>query len=1222
MGGPRRHSRCVNITGLFLAAVACFGCDDDEPGVADAIVDAGPVDASADVADLSDAAVPDAAVPDAQAPDAAPRPYPEPGAWPPNRGPGGPAMVFDEADLYENCAFLAPPDDTTDLHNIVTMYDGFLIMPWAPEVGLVGGLSLYDVSDPCDPQLAGHGFTDLQRESHAIGFSHLGGAWAVTTHNERLLQGGILFWDLSDTSAPVVASALKFEDHRYPDAYARVVLSVFWQAPYVYVAGADNGVYVVDATDPRDPQLVHQEPFEPTLRAGQVKAIGNLLVVTAAEGARTVLLDISDPARPQPIPGGDYVSVDRDGTPRESYFSNVGGPGYVYYMRKDGGGGPLIYDISDPTHPTFVGDLPGPGNGGYISVHEGFAITGESRFSAIYDVRDPTAITEVARLHLEGDLDTATPIGNVVVLSVDDDPIDDQGSAIAPWQTDPDSTPPVVTWGWPADGATGLAPSSRFGLMFSEQVDVKSAWAGSVRLYESDRDPAIGRVDGHVSAQENVVNFWPAAPLKDGTRYTLEVPAGGVVDFNGNPIAEPYVAHFTVGGVMGLTANAGPDQAADVGAEVTLDGTGSVDAVRHRWDFGNGQTSDDAVATIRYDTPGRYRATLTVFDAADRSHSATALVTITWPATWAPRHSATLVRTGPAEVAFVHPDANQVLIANREGVRSRIRTCRTPRTVAPFDGRLAVACQGDDSVRIGDRRIDLPRGSRPFGVVASDDALYVTLQGTGELARIDTRGELTGRWPALTDARGAALLPDGRVAVSRWRSPDHEAQIAVVDPTDGTQTRWTLAFDDQLASDTEVGGVPSYLDAIVLSPTGREAALPSLQANIGQGLFRNGERLTHETTLRAVVSFLDPRTGTEAVELRKQFDNRGLASAATYSARGDYLFLAMRGARAVERLDRLDGTPAGSIIDVGFAPDGLALSADDATLFVNASLSRELVLYDVTDFRRPPTPIARIPYTDEEPLTPEHLRGKQLFNDSFDTRISKDGYIACAHCHLDGETDNRVWDFTDRGEGLRNTTSLLGRAGAGHGPIHWSANFDEIHDFEHDMRGPFRGTGLMDDADFHAADRDRSLGGPKAGISPDLDALAAYVTSLDTVPPSPHPAHPAGEAVFVAAGCAECHPGPTFTDSVFTEPGVPLLHDVGTLGPGSGQRLGGELPGIDTPTLLGMWDGAPFLHDGSAATLEDVLARASDIHGDVTALTPDETEDLVRYLLSLDGRER
>ena len=42
--------------------------------------------------------------------------------------------------------------------------------------------------------------------------------------------------------------------------------------------------------------------------------------------------------------------------------------------------------------------------------------------------------------------------------------------------------------------------------------------------------------------------------------------------------------------------------------------------------------------------------------------------------------------------------------------------------------------------------------------------------------------------------------------------------------------------------------MPSYLDQLVVSPTGIEAAIPSLQANIGGGLVRDGRPLTFETT--------------------------------------------------------------------------------------------------------------------------------------------------------------------------------------------------------------------------------------------------------------------------------------------------------------------------------------------------------------------------------------
>jgi len=300
-------------------------------------------------------------------------------------------------------------------------------------------------------------------------------------------------------------------------------------------------------------------------------------------------------------------------------------------------------------------------------------------------------------------------------------------------------------------------------------------------------------------------------------------------------------------------------------------------------------------------------------------------------------------------------------------------------------------------------------------------------------------------------------------------------------------------------------------------------------------------------------------------------------------------------------------------------------------LYVHASLSREVFVYDVSDFSALPDRVGRGLIILEEP-SDELLLGQQLFNDSLDTRIARDGYIACAHCHLEGMADLRTWDFTDRGEGLRNTIDLLGRAGTGHGPIHWSANFDEVQDFEHDMRGPFRGTGLMTDSAFETGTRNQTLGDPKAGVSADLDALAVYVTSLDTYLQSPFresdgslpPAAIRGREVFErpAVGCTTCHAGAALTDSAFTAPATPRLHDVGTFGAGSGERLGATLTGIDTPTLHGLWQSAPYLHDGSAETLREVLTtrNPSDLHGVTGGLSASEVDDLVAYLVCLDGR--
>jgi len=477
-------------------------------------------------------------------------PYPPPDAWPGNHGPGGPAVGFSEDELYVNCAYLTGGRTDFDHHNLVVMFDGYLLLPWAPEFSL-GGITFFDVSDPCNPQLVGAGTSDTMRETHSIGFANYGESWYAVVNQKRpgLLQGngGIQFWDVTDPTLPVAVADLELPGFAYPDAYARVTLSVFWQVPYVFVAGADNGAYIVDASDPTAPQLVAQHHFEPTLRAGQVQVVGDWMFASAAEGPRTVFVDVSVPETPQPIAGADFELVDSTGTTREAYFSNVGG-GYMYYAIKNGMGGLLIYDVHDPGAAVYAGHFDSGGNGGYVFVKGDRAFVGESDFAAIYDVADPAAITQVAQLDLEGDLDTITPIGNVAVLSVDADGMPDQASAIAPWSTEVDTVPPRVVWSVPSDGANDLAPTSRVGVVFDEMVDVKSAWVGSVRVYREGVDPAIGRVDGHISVQENIVNFAPLEPLEAGTSYVLEIPAGGIVDYNGNPIADAFSIGFTVAG--------------------------------------------------------------------------------------------------------------------------------------------------------------------------------------------------------------------------------------------------------------------------------------------------------------------------------------------------------------------------------------------------------------------------------------------------------------------------------------------------------------------------------------------------------------------------------------------------------------------------------------------------------------------------------------------------
>jgi len=140
--------------------------------------------------------------------------------------------------------------------------------------------------------------------------------------------------------------------------------------------------------------------------------------------------------------------------------------------------------------------------------------------------------------------------------------------------------------------------------------------------------------------------------------------------------------------------------------------------------------------------------------------------------------------------------------------------------------------------------------------------------------------------------------------------------------------------------------------------------------------------------------------------------------------------------------------------------------------------------------------------------------------------------------------------------------------------------FRRDQDFEQDIRNAFNGTGFMSDGNYNSGTRSTSLGEPKAYLSAELDALAAYVSSLTRVHESPYRNADgsmtadavAGAAIFnsPSVGCTACHRSSQLTDSELH--GAPfLLHDVGTLTAGSGKRLGGTLTGLDTPTLKGIW---------------------------------------------------
>ncbi|MFT5141777.1 MAG: YVTN family beta-propeller protein [Rhodothermales bacterium] len=683
---------------------------------------------------------------------------------------------------------------------------------------------------------------------------------------------------------------------------------------------------------------------------------------------------------------------------------------------------------------------------------------------------------------------------------------------------------------------------------------------------------------------------------------------------------------------------------ADLGLTVSGPPVTSVD-----WSFGDGTSlSGGESVSHAYSAPGRYSVTAVVH-ADGESAQVSFFQNVHAPlAAQQPTRSSSVVVDQTGRVWNVNPDNNSVTVTDAGGLSTlaEIPVGIEPSSLAiSSTGNVFVVNTGSADISVlssssltQQGSFDLPRGSRPHGLVLTRDAntAFVTLEASGKLARIDMiSGAINLSSPQGPWLRGLSLTGDeNQVIVTRFVTPPVPGESTQSVSTAGggeilffraadlsLDNTVTLAYNDVTDTPDGARGIANYLAMPTISPDGARLWIPSKFDNIFRGGLRDGLSREHDRMVRGGLSVIDLTTGAEIVAERLDIDDQSHPVASVFGPRGNVLFVAHAGSRSVTVIDPTLGQ-AITRISTGLAPTGLAMSASGRTLYVHNYLDRSMQSFDVRELTEGGAGIEVLPRgtvstVTVESLLAELLKGKQLFNDSFDDRLSGQDYLSCASCHAGGAQDGRVWDFTDGGEGLRNTIDLRGRAGTDHGPVHWTANFDEIHDFENDIRAVFGGTGLMSDQDFTATQN--TLGPLKAGRSADLDALSAYVTSLANAGTSPF-RNPDGTLtaqaltgleVFRNADCASCHSGRRFTDSPLL-----VLHDIGTLRASSGSRLGGVLTGLDTPTLRGLWSSGPYLHDGSAATIGDAVQA----HDGVT-LSAAEVSALVAYLQSIDDDE-
>jgi hypothetical protein len=214
-------------------------------------------------------------------------------------------------------------------------HDGYLY------VGTGVTLSVWDMTDPANPVYMGRSAdTPAQGPIRALTMvgDYLYAAW-----NTPLDTGGLTVYSLTDPAHPVVVAEIDdyiVADYKRPSSLAA-------SGNYVYVGDADNGLVVLDATDPLNPSFVGQVNgvFDFDLMA----TFGNRLLTTGTNfiGDRNVdVVDITDPAAPVSL---GEVSLDGTAVLRAALTD-----GYAI-----GVGIQLqVYDLSDPNLPeifsTFI----------------------------------------------------------------------------------------------------------------------------------------------------------------------------------------------------------------------------------------------------------------------------------------------------------------------------------------------------------------------------------------------------------------------------------------------------------------------------------------------------------------------------------------------------------------------------------------------------------------------------------------------------------------------------------------------------------------------------------------------------------------------------------------------------------------------------------------------------------------------------------------------------
>ena len=551
--------------------------------------------------------------------------------------------------------------------------------------------------------------------------------------------------------------------------------------------------------------------------------------------------------------------------------------------------------------------------------------------------------------------------------------------------------------------------------------------------------------------------------------------------------------------------------------------------------------------------------------------------------------SSVVVSPDQAYIAATNPDSDSITIVNAQSlkVKSEVGVGDDPRTLSftPDSKNLVVSNHGYNTISIVDidKGIEIaqyPVGSMPYGVVNNGDYVFVSEFGLGRISVVDlSTGLVVGNVSVDEFPSAMALDSTGkRLFVTHFSS----GSVSVID-----LLTFTVVQRISTGRDTNLS------QFISLNSDASKAYIPQTRSNV------TNEALLFDTTVFPVVNVVDLSQFTllnsERITLDTADEPVNMPFAVALSPDDKTVYLANAGSNNVSIID-LDTNKGKANIEVGANPRGIAITENGANIFVNNVLDGTLSVIDTSTLKVS----AKVILTNI-PINEDVLEGKRIFNSSESPLLSTDNWISCATCHFDGMMDSRTWlGFSD---GPRNTPSLLGVKDTL--PIHWSGDFDELHDVEITIREVQFGDGLI------SGTVNDSLGPTHAGVSAKLDSLVAYMESLE-IRSSPYNSDTEsiirGKSLFAKHGCNSCHRQPFYIDM--------KLHDVGTGVASKEKNSHGRGTKFDTPSLRGIWMTAPYFHDGSAETLEDVL-QVGTTHNISFKMNEQEIADLITFLKSL-----